>query len=96
MSKIQKATRRSDSEDHQHSVPKSDKSAAFSTCGMLKKPNANSRAGFHTHLYEHDGDVYETDAAYNEPGHMHDTEFGMSGGPEPLEPKGKELPRTAV
>lgn len=96
MSKVNKHSVRKDSmQDHQHSVAAGAKSVAFVTDGMLAKPNSNSRAGFHTHLYQHDGDVYETDAAYNDPGHMHDTEFGMTKGPEPLDKhKGVELSRT--
>lgn len=85
MSKVQKAVSRKDADDHMHNVAKGDKSASFNTGGMCKKPSTNSRAGFHTHLFEHDGDTHETDPAFNEPGHVHDTEFGLTGAPLPLD-----------
>jgi hypothetical protein len=83
MSKIYKSVLRRDLHpDHSHSLPD-----GTVTGGMLGKPNANSRAGWHTHLYMHDGMVQETDAAYEGGDHVHDVpEFGMvSSGPQPAQ-----------
>lgn len=90
--KIRKAILRKDLQpDHAHTCPD-----GKMTGGELLKPNANARAGWHTHLFQHDGMTYETDAAYYGPDHVHDVpEFGgFTSGPMPV-PKhyGEELER---
>lgn len=92
MSKYQKSVVRKDLQpDHEHKLPEN----MGDTCGMLRKPNANDRAGWHTHLFQHDGDVCETDAAYEGPGHVHDVPpFGFTQGPKAKEKhEGVELAR---
>lgn len=92
MSKFQKHSLRRDRlEDHAHALPD-----GKMTMGMQMKPNANARAGWHTHMYQHDGMVYETDAAYNDGDHVHDApEFGdITSGPMPVQKHmGIEIPR---
>lgn len=83
--------RRDRLEDHAHALPD-----GRMTMGMQGKPNANHRAGWHTHIYQHDGMVYETDAAYDGADHAHDVpEFGsMTSGPMPVsKSQGEELSR---
>jgi hypothetical protein len=76
--------------DHGHKMPEGQMSG-----GMLWKPNANSRAGWHTHLFEDEGDVYETLPAYDEAGHKHEFRGEFTGAPVAL-PKspGVEMGRT--
>lgn len=99
MSKFGKSILRKDTmQDHCHEMPDGKLSM-----GVQYKPNANHRAGWHTHLYEHDGDVYETDAAYEGGDHVHDAhEFkdlpggGLTAKPQPApKHRGVELSRDA-
>jgi len=73
MGKIYKHSLRRDvAQDHVHALPD-----GRMTEGVLYKPNANQRAGWHSHLYEHDGMVYESDARYEDGDHVHHVhEFG--------------------
>lgn len=93
MSKFGKCTVRRDGllQDHQHSLPD-----GSTTRGMHNKPNANARAGWHTHIYMHEGMVEETDATYDGPGHVHDSALGVTSGPMPVQKNGQgvELART--
>jgi hypothetical protein len=89
----QHSIRKDKSMDHMHALPDGEY-----TGGMLRKPNANYRAGWHTHLYQHDGMVYETDAAYDDGDHVHDVFLGKkelyTGKPMPVEKhRGHEMGR---
>ncbi len=91
MGKINKRILRRDlAPNHVHSLPNGQL-----TYGVQYKPNANHRAGFHTHLYMHDGMLLESDAAYEGDDHVHDTEFGFTSGPMPApKHRGEEFART--
>lgn len=67
--------RKDNSEDHVHSLPN-----GIQTGGMLMKPSS-TRFGWHSHLYQLDGVVYETGPAHNEAGHAHASELGETSGP---------------
>lgn len=67
--------RRDASQDHTHAIPD-----GTATQGMLAKPSKD-RYGWHTHLYEVDGSVYETTPSHDEGDHSHETILGATSGP---------------
>ncbi len=70
--------RRDSTTDHSHSLPD-----GKLTGGLLMKPSP-TQWGWHTHLYEIDGQVCETTQAHDLPGHVHETVIGETSGPQPV------------
>lgn len=80
MSKFQKHVVRKDLKpDHGHKMPEGQMSM-----GMLGKPNANARAGWHTHMFEDEGTLKETLPAYDDADHVHEFCDEFTSGPMPL------------
>lgn len=91
MGKFQPRVHRKDAssdEDHAHSVPGGGK-----TGGSLYKPNKD-RTFPHTHLFQWEGETYETGPAPMGPGHKHATKLGETGPAVKMtKALGTEIPR---
>lgn len=87
--KTMKRTARKDSmSEHVHTIPD-----GGSTQGSLIKPSQSSSYPMHTHLYQCDGQTFETSRSMNEPGHTHDTIKGKTSGPKAMPTKESFGPR---
>jgi hypothetical protein len=76
MSQFKKASRRADSfEEHVHKLPD-----GSLTKGSLHKPTKD-QFDMHTHLYEFNEDIAETEPMHNFGDHTHMTKYGESSGP---------------
>lgn len=67
--------RRDTTQNHAHALPD-----GHQTQGALFKPSKD-RFGWHTHLYEMEGHVYESGPEHDGAGHVHVTELGDTSGP---------------
>ena len=90
MSKFQRHVVRKDLKpDHVHKMPEGQISD-----GMLGKPNANARAGWHTHMFEDEGRMFETLPAYDDGDHVHEFRDEFTSGPMPMpKNRGEEMGR---
>lgn len=67
--------RKDSTNDHNHALPN-----GHITGGMVAKPSKD-QYGWHSHLYEIDGNTFETTPAHDFGDHVHESELGTTSGP---------------